>query len=252
MDSASKKRKRSKSSGHDAAPSTAAAAASAYLLHHEITIHESGAPLPCLELRSAPFPAVLVRALCARPGFKVPSPVQASTWPLAVAGRDVLAIAKTGSGKTLGFLLPVLSRCHHLKVAADKGKGGPTALIMAPTRELALQIFAEAVKFGKPLGVRAVAVYGGAPKDRQIASLRRGCELIIGTPGRIKAVLDTRGGGRDAACRVDLFCTLVLDEADRMLDMGFERDIRAIVWQAFLSRPRQTLFYSATWRVNHF
>jgi superfamily II DNA/RNA helicase len=121
---------------------------------------------------------------------------------------------------------------------------------MAPTRELALQIHAEALKFGKPLGCMAVAVYGGAPKDRQVSALRRGCELIVGTPGRIKDIIDTRGGGSHAACRVDRLTMLVLDEADRMLDMGFERDIRAIVWQAFGERARQTFFYSATWPLD--
>ena len=221
-------------------PSSAAASA-AYLLDNDITIHEDGAPPPCLELRSAPFPDALVSLLCAQ-GFTAPSAVQASTWPLAVAGRDVLAIAKTGSGKTLGFLLPVLARCYREKTLWKAGKAGkaggaegegPMALIMAPTRELALQIHAEAVKFGKPLGCRAVAVYGGAKKGPQVAALQRGCELIIGTPGRIKDVIDTRGGGRDAACSMERMSMLVLDEADRMLDMGFEQDIRAIVWQAF-------------------
>ena len=108
-----------------------------YLRVNAITIHEEGAPPPCLELRDAPFPPPLVSLLCAQ-GFAAPSAVQASTWPIAVAGRDVLAIAKTGSGKTLGFLLPVLSRCFREKAAGKPGS--PIALIMAPTRELALQI----------------------------------------------------------------------------------------------------------------
>ena len=97
------------------------------------------------------------------------------------------AIAKTGSGKTLGFLLPVLARCHREKAAGKSGS--PIALIMAPTRELALQIHAEAAKFGPSVGCTAVAVYGGAPKARQVSALHRGCELIIGTPGRIKVRL---------------------------------------------------------------
>jgi superfamily II DNA/RNA helicase len=118
---------------------------------------------------------------------------------------------------------------------------------MAPTRELALQIHAEALKFGASVGCRAVAVYGGAPKERQISALRRGCELIIGTPGRIKDILDTQSGFESAAVSTARLSMLVLDEADRMLDMGFERDIRAIVWQAFDERPRQTFLYSATW-----
>jgi ATP-dependent RNA helicase DDX5/DBP2 len=224
------------------------AAAVAYLKENDITVHEEGAPPPCTELRNAPFPEALVRVLCAQKGFTVPSGVQAATWPVAVTGRDVLAIAKTGSGKTLGFLLPVLARCHNEKV---NGKSGaPIALIMAPTRELGLQIHAEAVKFGKVLGLRPVAVYGGASKTQQVSALGRGCELIIGTPGRIKDIIDTRGGGRDGACSCDRMSMLVLDEADRMLDMGFERDIRAIIWQAFAQRAHQTYFYSATWPID--
>lgn len=113
---------------------------------------------------------------------------------------------------------------------------------MAPTRELALQIHAEAVKFGKnSFGCRSVAVYGGASRGPQVSALRRGCDLIIGTPGRIKDVLFEEKGLANS------MSMLVLDEADRMLDMGFERDIRDIVWRAFRERPRQTFFFSATW-----
>ena len=201
----------------------------AYLALHEITIHEAGAPAPCLSLAAAPFKAPLVKMLMAQPTFTAPSAVQAASWPVAAAGRDVLAIAKTGSGKTLGFLLPVLSRCAADRAAA---KGAPLGLIMAPTRELALQIHAEAAKYGKCVGVRAAAIYGGASKEGQVRELRRGVELVIGTPGRIKDVLDTRGGGAQAVTPCSCFRLLVLDEADRMLDMGFERDIRDIVWQA--------------------
>ena len=222
------------------------AAGQAYLVKHHITIHEEGAPLPCLTLASAPFPAVVVKLLCLQPNFAEPSPVQAATWPVATAGRDVLAIAKTGSGKTLGFLLPVLAKCLLEKAAAD---GLPMALIMAPTRELALQIAAEALKFGKSVGCRTVAVYGGAPKGPQISAIQKGCELIIGTPGRISDVIDVRGGGRNSCTSMLRMSMLVLDEADRMLDMGFERDIRSIVWEAFGDRAHQTFLYSATWPV---
>jgi ATP-dependent RNA helicase DDX5/DBP2 len=194
-------------------------AAEAYLLEHEITIHEEGAPPPCLSLAAAPFTPELVALLRAQPGFTAPSAVQASTWPIANLGRDVLAIAKTGSGKTLGFLMPVLNKCLRERAAA---KGAPLGLIMAPTRELALQIAAEAVKFGRKVGCRAVAVYGGAAKDKQVRALKQGCELIVGTPGRISDVLDVKGGGKKSVCSVASMSMLVLDEADRMLDMGFE------------------------------
>lgn len=220
---------------------------SGYLAAHEIIIHEDGAPPPCRSLQNAPFDAPLVRILESQ-GFTEPSPVQAAVWPLG--GRDVLAIAKTGSGKTLGFLLPVLTKCMKDKIMVANGKVGPIGIIMAPTRELALQIHAEAVKFGSCVNCRAVAVYGGAARDRQVRALQKGCELIIGTPGRIKDVLDTQGGGHDAVCNVSLMSILVLDEADRMLDMGFEADIRAIVWRCFGNRAHQTCLFSATWPLD--
>jgi ATP-dependent RNA helicase DDX5/DBP2 len=167
----------------------------------------------------------------------------------------VLAIAKTGSGKTLGFLLPVLTRCAvERKKAAANGSTGPLGIVMAPTRELALRIHAEATKFGACVGVKSVAVYGGSAKQAQVNALQRGCELIVGTPGRIKDVLDVRGGGASTCVSCGEMTMVVLDEADRMLDMGFERDIRSIVWQCFNDggaedtyRPHQTFLYSATW-----
>ena len=222
--------------------------AAAYLALHEITIHDDEAPPPCLSLDEAPFPPALLKLLMSQP-FTAPSPVQAATWPIAVSGRDVLAIAKTGSGKTLGFLLPVLARCVAERPAA---KGTPLGIIMAPTRELALQIHADAAKYGAVVSCTAVAVYGGASKDAQVRALQRGCELIIGTPGRIKDVLDVRGGGASSHVDVCKMSMVVLDEADRMLDMGFETDLRSIVWQCFRGvadayRPHQTFLYSATW-----
>ena len=220
------------------------AAAAAFLALHEITVHEQHAPPPCMRLDAAPFPAAIVRRLCAQKGFTIPSGVQAGTWPLASTGRDILAIAKTGSGKTLGFLLPALARCMREKPSA---KGSPVCLVMAPTRELVLQIVAEAEKFLDAAGCRAVAVYGGASKDKQMRALSRGCELIVATPGRLMDMLDTRNHGRNAAVSVASVSILVLDEADRMLDMGFERDIRSIVQMLPDEPPRQTLFYSATW-----
>ena len=254
-----------------------AEAARAYLALHEIVVSD-GCPPPCLRLDRAPFPDALRVQLGAQ-GFASPSPVQSSSWPIAATGRDVLAIAKTGSGKTLGFLLPVLARCVREKAAA---RGAPLAIIMAPTRELALQIKvrtrclvsflgsprwrqaprhrvlfstvpftqAEADKFGKSVGCAAVAVYGGASRAGQVAALRRGCQLIIGTPGRIKDVLDVAGHCGDPCVSVSSLSMLVLDEADRMLDMGFEKDMRNIVWYAFDGRPRQTFLFSATWPLD--
>ena len=213
-----------------------------FMKAHEITIHDPSAPPPCMQLSAAPFPKPLVDLLM-KQGFSTPSAVQAASWPLAVAGRDVLAVAKTGSGKTLGYLLPAIARCH---VGWDKAAGQPLCLVMAPTRELALQIKAEATKFGAPLGCRAVAVYGGAPKWGQTAELQRGCEIIIATPGRMMDMLDLHGSSYSGAATSLAACELlVLDEADRMLDMGFEKDIRAIV--SVMPQSRQTLFFTATW-----
>ena len=230
-------------------PRSEDSAVAAYLAEHELTIHDDNTPPPCLTIAEAPFPPALLKVLTAQP-FTRPSPVQAATWPIAVSGRDVLAIAKTGSGKTLGFLLPVLTRCMAERPAA---KGSPLGIIMAPTRELALQIHAEATKFGGGVGCKSVAVYGGAAKTGQVHALLRGCELIVGTPGRIMDVLDVRGGGGSSCVKCGRMSFVVLDEADRMLDMGFERDIRNIVWQCFGDgpdgryRPHQTFLYSATW-----
>jgi len=226
------------------------AAAAAYLTLHELTIHDDDAPPPCLSLAEAPFPPALLKVLMSQ-SFAAPSPVQAATWPIAASGRDVLAIAKTGSGKTLGFLLPVLTRCVAEQSVAQ---GSPLGIIMAPTRELALQIHAETTKYGPCVGCKSVAVYGGSSKHAQVNALQRGCELIIGTPGRIMDVLDVRGGGAWSCVPCDKMSMVVLDEADRMLDMGFERDIRSIVWQCFSGgedeysyRSHQTFLYSATW-----
>jgi len=214
----------------------------AFLIANEIKFHDVDSPSPCMSFDTAPFPKRLRKMLIAQVGFKGPSAVQAATWPLAVSGRDFVAIAKTGSGKTLAYLLPALTRC---RLEKDQACGSPICLIMAPTRELAIQISSEAVKFGEPMGCRAVALYGGAPKATQANALQKGCEVIAATPGRLKDLLDIRGNGNNASTNLKKCSVLVLDEADRMLDMGFEQEIRSIVWQ--IPIPHQTLLYSATW-----
>ena len=197
----------------------------AFMAEHEITIHDPAAPPPCMSFDSAPFPAQLVKILNAQP-FTTPSPVQAATWPLAATGRDCLSIAKTGSGKTLGFLLPGIAKCL---AATGNRTVGPTVLIMAPTRELALQIQSEADKFGRPVGINSVAVYGGAPKWKQTQDLQRGADIVVATPGRMMDMLDLHGtAGGWPSTSLERCTVVVLDEADRMLDMGFEKDIRAI------------------------
>ena len=220
--------------------------ARAFLDSHDITIHDPNAPLPCTSLADVPFPPPLVALLTAQ-GFASPSAVQAAAWPIASRGRDVLAIAKTGSGKTLGYLLPALAKCSFVNSAdPTRNREQPICLVMAPTRELAIQICEQASRFGEPIGCRSVAVYGGAPKWSQAAELALGCEVVVATPGRMMDMLDLHGTSyTGAATSLDDCATLVLDEADRMLDMGFERDIRTI--EAAMPDGHQTLLFTATW-----
>lgn len=156
---------------------------------------------------------------------------------MAMSGRDMVGIASTGSGKTLAYILPAIV---HINAQAPVRRGdGPIALILAPTRELALQIQAETEKFGKYAQLRSTCIYGGAPKGPQTRDLSNGVEICIATPGRL---LDMLNENRTNLRRVTY---LVMDEADRMLDMGFEPQIRKILEQI---RPdRQTLMWSATW-----
>lgn len=170
-------------------------------------------------------------------GFKAPTAIQAQGWPMALSGRDVVGIAETGSGKTLAYCLPSIV---HINAQPFLEPGdGPIVLILAPTRELAVQIQQECTKFGSSSRIKNTCVYGGVPRGPQIRDLSRGVEICIATPGRLIDMLESR---KTNLRRVTY---LVLDEADRMLDMGFEPQIRKIVDQI---RPdRQTLMWSATW-----
>ncbi|XP_067108035.1 ATP-dependent RNA helicase DDX3X-like isoform X3 [Osmerus mordax] len=185
-----------------------------------------------------------------------PTPVQKYAIPIIKSKRDLMACAQTGSGKTAAFLLPVLSQiyCEGPGEAAQATKGGqdngkygrrkqyPLALVLAPTRELALQIYDEARKFAYRSRVRPCVVYGGADIGQQIRDLERGCHLLVATPGRLVDMMERGKIGLD-------YCNfLVLDEADRMLDMGFEPQIRRIVEQDTMPPKgmRQTMMFSAT------
>lgn len=171
--------------------------------------------------------------------YEKPSPIQSQAIPAIMSGRDVIGIAKTGSGKTIAFLLPMF---RHIKDQRPlETNEGPIALIMTPTRELATQIYRECKHFAKVLGLRAVAAYGGSSISDQIADLKRGTEIIIGTPGRIIDLLTANNGRVTNLQRVTY---LVLDEADRMFDMGFEPQVMKIMTNV---RPdRQTVLFSAT------
>jgi ATP-dependent RNA helicase RhlE len=164
-----------------------------------------------------------------RAGYQQPTPIQAQTIPPALAGRDVIGCAATGTGKTAAFVLPIVERL--------KGKRGLRALVLAPTRELALQIAEHATRFGAPHHLKVVTLIGGVGMGPQVDGLRH-ADLCIATPGRL---IDHLDGGTASLAAIEV---LVLDEADRMLDMGFKPQLRRIL--AKLPRVRQTLLFSAT------
>jgi len=177
----------------------------------------------------------LLHALGAQ-NFAIPTPIQIASIPALLQDRDLLGIAQTGSGKTAAFSLPLL---HHLAGGNTRAAPfAPRALILAPTRELALQIEDTVRKLGAQTRLRTAIVIGGASRFRQVEAMRRGPDIVIGTPGRICDLMATRELRLDAAHR------FVLDEADRMLDLGFIKDIRRIV--AALPTDRQSALFSAT------
>ena len=187
-------------------------------------------------------------------GYVVPTPVQKYSVPIVMNGRDLMACAQTGSGKTGGFLFPILSQAYQngpsTAPAQAPGqfsygrqrKAYPTSLILAPTRELVSQIFEEARKFAYRSWVRPCVVYGGADIGSQLRQIERGCDLLVATPGRLVDLIER---GRISLMNIKY---LILDEADRMLDMGFEPQIRRIVEGEDMPRvdERQTLMFSAT------
>ncbi|XP_017727409.1 PREDICTED: probable ATP-dependent RNA helicase DDX46 [Rhinopithecus bieti] len=174
-----------------------------------------------------------------RHGYEKPTPIQTQAIPAIMSGRDLIGIAKTGSGKTIAFLLPMFRHIMDQR-SLEEGEG-PIAVIMTPTRELALQITKECKKFSKTLGLRVVCVYGGTGISEQIAELKRGAEIIVCTPGRMIDMLAANSGRVTNLRRVTY---VVLDEADRMFDMGFEPQVMRIVDNV---RPdRQTVMFSAT------
>nr|ALO18844.1 DEAD-box RNA helicase [Lilium davidii var. unicolor] len=207
-----------------------------YRLKRDITVEGRDVPRPVRSFQEANFPDYCLQVI-AQSGFVEPTSIQSQGWPMALKGRDLIGIAETGSGKTLAYLLPGLV---HVNAQPRLAYGdGPIVLVLAPTRELAVQIQEQAVKFGARFKVRSTCIYGGAPKGPQIRDLKRGVEIVIATPGRL---IDMLEAGHTNLRRVTY---LVLDEADRMLDMGFEPQIRKILSQI---RPdRQTLYWSATW-----
>ncbi len=175
----------------------------------------------------------------AREGYEEPTPVQAAAIPLVLAGRDVLAAAQTGTGKTAAFVLPILERLrHHGNAAFSPARHPVRVLILTPTRELAMQIAESVRTYGRSVPLRSTVVYGGTRMDPEIRTLWAGVEILVATPGRL---LDHVGQRTVNLSQVEV---LVLDEGDRMLDMGFIPDVRQIV--SLLPKSRQTLLFSAT------
>ena len=206
--------------------------------------------IPMTDFNSAPFSDILKGVLIDE-GFVAPTPTQAQSWPIALEMRDMISVARTGSGKTCAFLLPAFQQ---LLIAQEKLKKedaeydvvtykkhgqSPTILVLVPTRELAVQIELEAKKFSLACDLVTTCLYGGVPKADQIMRLQAGVDLVIATPGRC---IDLATGKNLDISKVSY---LVLDEADRMLDMGFEPQIRRILEK--IPIKRQNLFFSATW-----
>jgi len=172
-------------------------------------------------------------------GYERPTAIQMQAIPAIMSGRDVIGVAKTGSGKTMAFMLPMFRHIRDQRPL--EGTDGPVGLIMTPTRELATQIHRECKPFLKAMGLRAVCAYGGAPIKEQIADLKRGAEIIVCTPGRMIDLLTANSGRVTNLRRVTY---VVLDEADRMFDMGFEPQVMKVF--ANIRPNRQTILFSAT------
>ena len=182
------------------------------------------------ELQLAP---AILKAV-AEQGYETPTPIQAQAIPMVLSGRDVRAAAQTGTGKTAAFTLPLLH-----KLSQKAGGPAPRVLVLTPTRELALQVEESVRTYGKHLKVRSLVIFGGVGERPQQDGLRRGCDILVATPGRL---LDLHGQGFVDFTKLEV---LVLDEADRMLDMGFIHDIKRVL--KLLPAKRQNLLFSATY-----
>ncbi|HXP72735.1 MAG TPA: DEAD/DEAH box helicase [Stellaceae bacterium] len=177
----------------------------------------------------------ICRALAAE-GYDVPTPIQTKAIPYLLAGRDLLGIAQTGTGKTAAFAVPILQRLAAKRT--HPAPRGARVLVLTPTRELAAQIGDSFRTYGRHLGLKQTVVFGGVGQQPQVDALLRGLDILIATPGRLLDLLNQKH------VRLDLVETFVLDEADRMLDMGFIRDVRKVI--SVLPKQRQTQLFSAT------
>lgn len=217
-----------------------------FLQTKEITISDSlsSGLRPVIQFSHLPPSQLLAKNPFA--AFTVPTPIQSASWPFALAGRDVIGIAETGSGKTMAFSLPCvesLTSCPKVKHSRKDKTAYARAVVVAPTRELAMQTHAAMSSLASLVGLSAVCLYGGASKDDQRALLRNnnGVDIIVATPGRLKDFL------AEGCVSLSDVVFAVLDEADRMLDKGFEEDIKLILGSCPPREKRQTLMFTATW-----
>jgi superfamily II DNA/RNA helicase len=221
---------------HQITANRAQAEVDQYRAQNELTIEGSVIPRPVLSFAELQVPEYAMMPIL-KNRYEKPTVIQAQSWPIALMGKNLVGIAVTGSGKTYSFTLPAVV---HIKNQPPLAPGdGPIALVLCPTRELSQQVAAVAEEFQQSAGIRVTCVYGGSPKGPQLGALERGVEMVIATPGRLLDFMESK------KIRLDRVSYLVLDEADRMLDMGFEPQIRSII--QFCRPDRQTLMWSATW-----
>lgn len=191
---------------------------------------------PILEFAQLPPTDLLTKKGTPFANYKAPTPIQAASWPFTLSGRDVVGVAETGSGKTMAFALP----CVQAVARLSKGYSA-RAVVVSPTRELAMQTHEQLASLAALSGLHCVCLYGGASKDEQRALLSRGADIIVATPGRLKDFMS------DDTVNLSGCEFVVLDEADRMLDKGFEEDIKMILGSCPDRASRQTLMFTATW-----
>ncbi|ODV90755.1 hypothetical protein CANCADRAFT_11392, partial [Tortispora caseinolytica NRRL Y-17796] len=211
---------------------------------YHISIKGENIPHPARTWQETGLPSQLLDCINTS-SFKEPTPIQRAAIPTAMTGSDVLGLAETGSGKTLAFVLPLLAHILDLpRITTATAQDGPYAVILSPTRELALQIEEEASKFSSFLDFRCLSIVGGHSMEDQVAKLRQGIEIIIATPGRLNDLLDNR------LIVLNQCCFIVLDEADRMISMGFDVQVQAVLShlpkEPPFSKRRQAMMFSAT------
>uniref|UniRef100_A0A915P7W1 RNA helicase n=1 Tax=Meloidogyne floridensis TaxID=298350 RepID=A0A915P7W1_9BILA len=206
-----------------------------WMAENNVSLNGEDVPCPVFEFEESTFPGMIVNLLLTH--FQKPTPIQSISWPVALSGHDLISIAKTGSGKTIGFILP--SIVHVQSQPARNLQDGPAVIILLPTRELAQQVEQVAQEYCKVMRISLACCYGGSPKGPQMSAMKRGVDICVATPGRLTDFIDTN------VVKLKRCSLLIMDEADRMLDMGFEPQIRKIAQQ--IRNDRQTLMFSATW-----